>query len=172
MVLEPPPLAPFMPMLGLLMLFALNQAALYRRNNRLADRDTRGLRAALLSELVLLRGLIADNLSLIAGGEEYLLSFRVLTQVYRSNVGRLNLLPEMEIEAIVSAYGEAEATEVFIGAVTKAHGTHAYRIWLGGGTWNDLGRRLTSAQSAVEVAITRLQPPGPVQPQSMARRLS
>jgi hypothetical protein len=50
----------------------------------------------------------------------------VLTQVYRSNVGRLHLLPESEIEAVVSAYGTTEAAEVFVGAVSKAHGAHAY----------------------------------------------
>jgi hypothetical protein len=156
MIWEPIHLTPFIPMLGLLVVFALNQAASYRRNSQLTDRDTRGLRAALLSELVLLRGLIADNLALITCGEEYLLSFRVLTQVYRSNVGRLNLLAKVEIEAVVSAYGQTEATEVFIGAVTKAHGTHAYRIWLGDGAWHDLERRLASAQLAVDVAIARL----------------
>jgi hypothetical protein len=160
MVWEPVQLTPFIPMLGLLLVFALNQAVLSRRSSHLTDRDIRGLRAALLSELVLLRSLIADNLALITHGEEYLLSFRVLTQVYRSNAGRLNLLAEMEIEAVVSAYGETEAAEVFIGAVTKAHGTHAYRIWLGGGAWNDVGRRLASAQSAVDVAILRLDPAG------------
>jgi hypothetical protein len=160
MVWQPVQLTSFIPMLGLLLVFALNQAVSRRRTGQLTDRDIRGLRTALLSELVLLRSLIADNLALITRGEEYLLSFRVLTQVYRSNVGRLNLLAEMEIEAVVSAYGETEATEVFIGAVTKAHGGHAYRIWLGGGAWDDLGRRLASAQSAVDLAILRLQPAG------------
>ena len=157
---EPTRLTVFIPMLGMLAVFALNHAASYRRSTQLVDRDTRGLRVALLSELVLLRGLIADNLTLIHRGEEYLLSFRVLTQVYRSNVGRLHLLSETEIEAVVSAYGETEAAEVFVGAVTKAHGTHAYRVWLGGGAWDDLGRRLDVALSAVDAAITRLEPAG------------
>ena len=155
---EPIRLTIFIPMLGMLLVFALNHLASYRRSTQIVSRDTRGLRVALLSELVLLRGLIADNLALIRRGEEYLLSVRVLTQVYRSNVGRLTLLSEPEIEAVVSAYGETEAAEVFIGAVTKAHGTHAYRIWLGGGAWDDLGQRLALAQSAVEAAISRLEP--------------
>ena len=155
---EPVRLTPFIPMLGLLAVFALNHAATQRRSSQLAGRETRGLRVALLSELILLRRLIADNLALINQGEEYLLSVRVLTQIYRSNVGRLNLLSEMEIEAVVFAYGATEAAEVFIGAVTKPHGAHSYRIWLGGGAWDDLGRRLTLAESAVGVAIERLEP--------------
>ena len=127
MVWGPDHLVIFIPALGMVTVFALNYLASYHRTSQQTGRDTRGLRMALFSELVLLHGLIADNLMLVASGEEYLLSVRVLTQVYRSNVGRLNLLSEPEIDAVVSAYGTSEAAEVFIGAVSKAHGTHAYR---------------------------------------------
>ena len=158
MVWGPDHLVIFIPALGMVTVFALNYLATYHRTSQQTGRDTRGLRMALFSELVLLHGLIADNLMLVASGEEYLLSVRVLTQVYRSNVGRLNLLSEPEIDAVVSAYGTSEAAEVFIGAVSKAHGTHAYRAWLGDSAWEDIGRRLRAAHAAVEVAIQQLSP--------------
>ncbi len=148
----------FIPMLGMVVLFTLNYLASRHRGSQQLSRDSRGLRVALLSELVLLHGLICDNLALIGDGEEYVLSVRVLTQVYRSNAGRLNLLSEAEIDAVVSAYGMTEATEVFVGAVSKAHGTHAYRAWLGGSAWDDVGRRMRLAHAAVETAIKQLSP--------------
>jgi hypothetical protein len=154
----PDHLAIFIPALGMVTVFALNYLASYHRTSRLTDRDTRGLRMALLSELVLLHGLIGDNLVLVGNAEEYLLSVRVLTQVYRSNVGRLHLLSEAEIEAVVSGYGTTEAAEVFVGAVSKAHGAHAYRAWLGDSAWEDIGRRLRLAHAAVELAIRQLSP--------------
>ena len=73
--------------------FLTNQAIAHRRTSFQSSRDARGLRTALLSELVLLKALIAENLALINRGEEYLLSCRMLTQIYRGNVGRLALLP-------------------------------------------------------------------------------
>jgi hypothetical protein len=157
---EPGHLAVFIPMLGMVAVFALNQAVASRRTSQQIDRDTRGLQAALLAELILLRAMVADNLALIERGEEYLLSFRVLTQVYRSNVGRLTLLPEPAIDAVVSAYGTIEATEVFVGATTRPHGTHAYRVWLGDAGWKDIEPRLRAAGFATEAAIARLGPPG------------
>jgi hypothetical protein len=150
-------LAMFLPMLGMIAVISLNHAITHRRGSQQTERDTRGLRVALLSELLLLRSLIVDNLALMSRGEEYLLSFRVLTQVYRSYVGRLNLLREAEIEAVVYAYGTTEAAEVYVGATTKPHGTHAYRVWLGDTSWQDLGCRLHAAQAAVETAIGELQ---------------
>ena len=118
---------------------------------------------------MLLRELIADDIALVRLSEEYLLSFRVLTQVYRSYVGRLNLLSEQEIDAVVSAYGMTEAAEVFVGAVTRAHGQHAYRVWLGDTAWMEIGRRLQSAYEAVDGAITLLEPA--VRPRGAARGL-
>ena len=158
MVWGPEHLSVFIPMLGMVMVFALNHLASHRRTSQQIGRDTRGLRMALLSELRLLRRLIGDNLALVASGEEYLLSARVLTQVYRSNVGRLHLLPESEIDAVVSAYGTTEAAEVFVGAVSKAHGAHAYRAWLGDSSWEDIGWRLQLANASVEAAIKQLSP--------------
>jgi hypothetical protein len=143
------PLTVFIPLLGMTAVFLLNHALTHRRTSQQTGRDARGVRAALLAELILLRGLIADNLALVRQGEEYVLSFRVLTQVYRSNVGRLNLLAEMEIDAVVSAYGTTEAVEVFMGATTRPHGAHAYRIWLGDASWKDVGSRLQIALSVI-----------------------
>ncbi len=93
-------------MLGMVMVFALNHLASHRRTSQQIGRDTRGLRMALLSELRLLRRLIGDNLALVASGEEYLLSARVLTQVYRSNVGRLHLLPESESPSGIKSFSD------------------------------------------------------------------
>jgi hypothetical protein len=147
----------FIPMLGMLMMLAVNLAVSQRRDSHRTGRDARRLRAALLAELTLLRDLIADNLALMRRGEEYLLSFRVLTHVYRSNAGRLNLLPESEIDAVVCAYGSTEAAELFVGAATKPHGQHAYRAWLGDTAWVDISRRLQTAHAAVEQAIGHLE---------------
>jgi len=156
MGLGPVSLTVFIPMFGMITVFVLNSMLAHQRTRQQIGRDARGVRAALLAELMLLRELIADNLRLIRQGEEYVLSFRVLTQVYRSNVGRLNLLAEAEIDAVVSAYGTTEATEVFMGATTKPHGAHAYRIWLGDESWSGIGHRLHTAQAAVETAIVQL----------------
>jgi hypothetical protein len=153
----PVPLTVFIPLLGMTAVFLLNHALTHRRTSQQTGRDARGVRAALLAELILLRGLIADNLALVRREEEYVLSFRVLTQVYRSNVGRLNLLAEIEIDAVVSAYGTTEAVEVFMGATTKPHGAHAYRVWLGDASWKDVRSRLQTALSAVEAAIAQLE---------------
>jgi hypothetical protein len=151
-------LAVFIPAFSILIVFVLNQAITHRRTAYQMSRDVRGLRAALLSELVLLKTLIVDNLALMGRGEEYLLSCRVLTQIYRANVGRLVLLPESEIKAIVSAYGATEAAETFIAASTKPHGSQAYRLWLDDGSWKDIGRRLRGALEAIETAVSQLEP--------------
>jgi hypothetical protein len=80
-----------------------------------------------------------------------------LTQVYRGNAGRLNLLREADINAVIFAYGTAESAEVFISATTKPHGANAYRVWLGDASWwEESGRRLRDALSGVETAITLL----------------
>jgi hypothetical protein len=151
-------LAVFIPTLSIVIVFLLNQAVAHRRTSFQSSRDARGLRTALLSELVLLKALIAENLALINRGEEYLLSCRMLTQIYRGNVGRLILLPEGEIKVIVAAYGASETVETFIAASTKPHGAQAYRLWLDDASWKDIGRRLRSALDAVEAAVDQLEP--------------
>jgi hypothetical protein len=160
MIWEPINLSVLVPMAGMLAVFALNHALAQRRAAQQTERDCRGLRAALLAELILLRSLIAENLALMQREEEYLLSCKVLTQIYRSNVGRLHLLPEIMIDAIVSAYGTAEAAEVFVGAAAKPHGSQAYRVWLGDAAWREIGPRLAAAHEAIDVAIDQLERSG------------
>lgn len=147
----------FVPVVAMVVAFTLNQAAMWRRSSRQVERDARRLRAALLAELGMLRRLVAENLLLIRQGEEYLLSFRVLIQVYRANVGRLSLLHEAEIQAVIHAYGITETAEVFVGAVTKPHGAHSYRVWLGDRSWEEIERRLSEAGVALDAAIGRLE---------------
>jgi hypothetical protein len=154
-------LAAFIPAFSILIVFVLNQAIAHRRTTYQTSRDAHGLRTALLSELVLLKALIADNLALINRGEEYLLSCRMLTQIYRANVGRLVLLPASEIKVVVAAYGASETAETFIAAATKPHGAQAYRLWLDDESWKDIGRRLRCALEAIETAVNRLEPVEP-----------
>jgi hypothetical protein len=144
------------PIMGMAGVFALNHAMAYRRTQAQADRDAARLRAALAAEFALLREMIEDNLRLIAAGAEHLLSTRGMMSVYRSNVGRLSLLSEAEIAAVVTAYATVEGMEVFLAGASKPHGAHAYRVLAGEAPFGEITRRAQAGCTAIAAALAEL----------------
>ena len=84
--------------MGVLISMILN----HRRTEARSAIDASRLRAALQVELALLQAIYEDNLRLLEAGHEILPSSRQMISLYRANLGRIQLLNEAEVSAIVA----------------------------------------------------------------------
>jgi hypothetical protein len=134
-----------------------------RRTEARAAIDAGRLRAALQVELAMLQAVYEDNLRLLESGQEVLPSSRQMTTLYRANLGRIQLLNEGEIPAIVAAYGYNEVVESYLGATCKPLG-QAYRVLAGEAPVDAIGQRFRSGHAHIAAALDAMNQVSGVRP--------
>jgi hypothetical protein len=110
---------------------ATTSVNLYVGQKRLATtsrNDMAKLRLALAAELANLRSLYKDNIDAIYAGKDALASCRMVSAIYRGNVGRLHALGAGDIPAVVTAYAMSERVEAYAAVHCKAHGANAFSM--------------------------------------------
>jgi hypothetical protein len=118
--------------------------------------DANRLRAALQVELSMLQAVYDENLRLLDTGHELLPSSRQMITLYRANLGRIQLLNEAEIPAIVAAYGYNEVVESYLSATCKQLG-QAYRVLTGETPVEAIRQRFLAGQAHIATALDAMQ---------------
>lgn len=147
-----------------LVLTLVNLTVTNRRLTAGLNRDSGRFRLALRTELAELLALQGENLRHLRHGRDFLLSNRACMGVYRANLGRVSLLRETEIPAIVAAYAASEKAEHYLAATTKAVGGMAHRT-TAETPLKELTREMRRAESAVRAALFVMDgdTPGPAE---------
>jgi hypothetical protein len=133
---------------GVLISMILN----HRRTEARNAIDASRLRAALQVELALLQAIYEDNLRLLEAGHEILPSSRQMVSLYRANLGRIQLLNEAEVLAIVAAYGYNEVVETYLCATCRQLG-QAYRVLTGETPIAAIGERFRAGHAHIAAAL-------------------
>ena len=122
----------------------------YDRSRR--ARERRHLRVALLAELRALRTVLRLNAHEGFGGR---LPAQPFWSIYRGNLGRLSLLPEAELAAVVRAHAAAAALDSAAGVPVRVRGGNGRPV--GQRAEINLDRLARAARGNVEIAIRALE---------------
>ena len=106
----------------------INLFVTQRRQMASAKSDARKFRLAVAAELASLRDLYKDNVDALYAGRDVLASSRLFQGVYRGNLGRLHILADGEIPAIVAGYAASERAEALAAAHGRPHGQSAFSL--------------------------------------------
>jgi hypothetical protein len=141
-----------MPLFGVATGVLISMILNHRRTEARNAIDASRLRAALQVELAMLQAAYEDNLRLLESGHDFLPSSRQMITLYRANLGRIQLLNEVEIPAIVAAYGYNEVVESYLGATCKQLG-QAYRVLTGETPVNAIRQRFHAGRAHIAAAL-------------------
>jgi hypothetical protein len=141
-----------MPLFGVATGVLISMILNHRRTEARNAIDAGRLRAALQVELAMLQAAYEDNLRLLESGHEVLPSSRQMITLYRANLGRIQLLNEEEIPAIVAAYGYNEVVESYLGATCKQVG-QAYRVLAGETPIDAISQRFHAGRAHIATAL-------------------
>jgi len=149
------------PLLAILAAVLINVTMTNWRDRSRTGKDAVRLRAALQSELRILHAVYQENLRSLDKGGEYLLSCRQMSCLYRGNLGRIQLLEQHEVAALVEAYGFVEVIESFLSGTCKAQG-QAFRVLVGEAPAGEIRQRIENGCNRVEAALEALDRPSRV----------
>lgn len=138
-----------------LIIWAMNVSIAQFRQTSTRSRDCRRFRHALRAELLELRALHEANRARLDQGKAFLLTSKACIGVYKGNMGRLLMLPDVEIQPVIAAYAASEQTEHFIGATTKPTGA-AFRILEGETPTAEVMGALGDAIARIDQALAHL----------------
>ena len=153
------------PLLSIASGVLLSMTMSHRRSAARDTVDAARLRAALQVELAMLNGSCRDSLTELGAGAELLPSLRQMTPLYRANLGRLLLLTEHEIAALVAAYGQVEMAETYLATVCKPSG-QVYRVLAGETPVEAIRQRFCAAQAGITAALAAIAPSRRFEPPS------
>jgi hypothetical protein len=125
------------------------------RQTSTRSRDCRRFRHALRAELLELRALHDGNRARLDQRRAFLLTSKACIGVYKGNMGKLLMLPDVEIQPVIAAYAASERTEHFIGATTKPSGA-AFRIIEGETPTAEVMAALEEAIARIDQALAHL----------------
>ena len=118
--------------------------------------EREGLRAALLAELAMLRGVYRLNAGLIAAGSPSLISGRAYFSIYRGNMQRLVHLTPPEIAAVVTAFSASEMLDAAAAAGNRMRSRHPEGL-----LWQsrrfDVKRLHRAARASAEEAVAAIE---------------
>jgi hypothetical protein len=97
----------------------VNIYVVHRRTVTSSTKDARRLRTSLIAELGILKATYNNNVAAVYEERSVIISGRAAIAVYRGGVGRLSILDESEIPAVVAAYAFCEAIEGFLSETTR-----------------------------------------------------
>jgi hypothetical protein len=107
----------------------LNHLIAHHRTERRYALEANRLRSALISELGSLHDFYRMNLELIERKEDFLMSVRSPTQIYRSNLGRITSLFETSVvDDLVSVFARNELIEGLLAAHATSKGGISYQL--------------------------------------------
>jgi hypothetical protein len=135
----------------------INVTMAHRRQASAVTKDNQRLRVAIHAELKQLLELYQGNIKRLKRGDEFILSSKPLTLIFKGHVGRVNLLAETEIPSVVSAYLFNEHVEGLASATCKAQGTFAYLLVGGKTSIAALCKAYQRGKMQIEETINQLE---------------
>ncbi len=107
---------------------SVNILTTQRRLRKTSENDARRLRMLFAAELEVLRENFNANISVIYESANVVMSSRSIVWIYRANLGKLTVLHEREIPAVVAAYAFCENIDAFLAAHAKPNGQSSYSL--------------------------------------------
>ena len=138
---------------------AINIYVAHRRTKTSSDKDALRLRAGFAAELGVLKMTYENNIDAIRAEKSVIMSGRAAIAVYRGSLGKLNILHEAEIPAIVEAYAYCETIEGFLAAHGKANGQSSYSMGKDRDYANDLVALYYHGVGLVDAALAAMRGP-------------
>jgi hypothetical protein len=151
-------LAPFLPVVLMMSIIAMNHLIANQRADKKTDTEASRLCCALAAELRGLSELYNKNLQLIEQKADYILSSRSSVVLYRANLGRLAmLLEEPVIERVVRVFAQNERIEAILSAHSNFKGGLTYQFPVADAAFDEWKIMFTQASGEIEGACRLLE---------------